>query len=217
MSIYNKKTNFLVIDIETCLSSNNFIFDLSYVVYSRLLGTQQQASYIVKENEYKQTFYDKKDKYAKYLQDKVYSKKYFKHIMHEMEKTIKNYDIRYVTAYNSGFDLERINRLCTLKAIDNPLNKLIEMDLYHTACQTLGQQKGFKRFIDRFNIKSDKGNRKSSAQAMYQYITLDPQFIEEHTGYADLQIETQILDLILRQRKKMNINRNSESWRLVQG
>ena len=217
MSIYNQKTNFLVIDIETCLISNNFIFDLSYVVYNRLQGITQQKSYIVKENEFKPTFYDKQDKYAKYLQDGVYSKKYFKHIMHEMQQEISKNGIRYVAAYNSGFDLERIDRLCAIKRIENPLNSLVEIDLYHTACQTLGQQKGFKRFTDRFNLKSDKGNRRSSAQAMYQYITLDPSFTEEHTGYSDLKIEVEILDLILRQRKKMDVKRNQHSWKLVQG
>lgn len=217
MSIYNQKTNFLVLDIETCLSSNNFIFDLSFVVYNRLYGIQQQASYILKENEYKPTFYDKSDKYQKYLQDGIYQKKYFKHVMYEIDQTIKEYNIKYACAYNSEFDFSRIDRLCQIKQIANPLNQLIEIDLYHTACQTLGQQKGFKRFIDKNNIKTEKGNRRSSAQAMYQYITLDPQFIEEHTGYSDLKIEVEILDLILRQKKKMNIERNSKSWKLVQG
>lgn len=217
MSIYNKKTNFLVIDIETCLVSNNFIFDLSYVVYNRLDKIISQGSYIVKENEYKPTFYDKQDKYNKYLQDGIYNKKYFKHIIYELQQEIYKHNIKYVTAYNSGFDLERIDKLCQIKNIDNPLNSLTELDLYHTACQTLGQQKGFKRFVDRFNIKSDKGNRRSNAQTMYQYITLDPQFIEEHTGYSDLKIEIEILDLILRQKKKMDITRNPKSWKLVQG
>ena len=89
MSIYNPKTNFLVIDIETCIISNNFIFDLSYVIYNRLNGVSQRGSYIVKENEFKQTFYDKTDKYNKYLQDGIYRKKYFKHIMHELQQEIE--------------------------------------------------------------------------------------------------------------------------------
>ena len=134
----------------------------------------------------------------------------------DLQQEIEKSNTRYVAAYNSGFDLERIDKLCQIKAIDNPLNKLIEIDLYHTACQTLGQQKTFKRFVDNFNLKSDKGNRRSNAETMFRYITLDPEFIEEHTGYADLDIEIQILDLILRQRKKMDIRRNQHSWKLVQ-
>lgn len=217
MSIYNKKTNFLVIDIETCLVSNNFIFDLSYVVYNRLQGIVESASYIVKENYNKPTFYNKQDKYQEYLDNKVYGVKQFKGIIQDLETLIKQYDLKYVCAFNSSFDLGKIDMLCTRKGIVNPLVNLTEFDLYHTACQTIAQQSLFKKFVDRFNIKSEKGNRKTGAEAIYQYMTANPDFIEEHTGYSDLRIEVEILDLILRQKKKMDIRPNSKAWKLAQG
>jgi len=218
MSIFNKKTRFLVLDIETCKQSNEFIFDISFGVYSQSEGKLGSIGYIVKENQKLIPYYeDRLKRYADYINVGKYQVQPFSRIMKTLQGIISKYGVRYATAYNSGFDFSRIENTCKTMEIENPLQALEEMDLYHMACQTLGKQKNYKRFIDSNGLKTEKGNRKSGAESMYQYMEADADFIEEHTGLADIEIEMEILEKVLRQKKKMSTVRNSQSWKLVQG
>lgn len=207
-SIFNVKTRFLVIDIETTLQEK--IFDVSFAVYSRKEGKCGSAGYKIAEHE-GEMFY--KADYNKY----AYETENFPRVMAIMAGIIRKYKIEYATAYNSGFDFEKIKEACEKYQIANPLENLKEIDLYHLACQTLGKQKWFKEFVDKNELKTEKGNRKSNAETMYAYMILNPEYKEEHTGLGDIEIEIQILDRVLRQKKKMSIERNKRSWELVQG
>jgi hypothetical protein len=208
-SIFNVKTRFLIIDIETTLCGK--VFDVSFAIYSRKEGVIGSAGYLVQEYKHLKRFY--KAAYEKYS----YRTECFAKIMKIMEAIINRDKPEYGVAYNSGFDFEKIAEGCNFHKIANPLEKLIEVDLYHLACQTLGRQKWFKEFVDTNKLLTQKGNRKSSAEIMYAYMTLDPMFQEEHTGLGDIEIEIQILERVLRQKKKMSTKRNKESWKIVQG
>ena len=217
-SIYNKKTRFLIIDIETCKQDNSIIFDLSFGIYSRSEGLIGRVGYIVSENKDSIPYYsDRLKRYDDYLQEGSYHIKSFKDIINILSRMITKYELSYVTAYNSGFDMSRIDSYCNKQGIDNPLNGLIELDLYHMSAQTLGRQKSFKKFIEANNFYTEKGNRSSGAETMYRYIELEPMLQEEHTGYGDILWEANILNRVLRQKQKMDCSRNSQSWRIVQG
>ena len=217
-SIYNKKTRFLIIDIETCKQDNSIIFDLSFGIYSRSEGLIGRVGYIVSENKDSIPYYsDRLKRYDDYLQEGSYHIKSFKDIINILSRMITKYELSYVTAYNSGFDMSRIDSYCNKQGIDNPLNGLIELDLYHMSAQTLGRQKSFKKFIEANNFYTPKGNRSSGAETMYRYIELEPMLQEEHTGYGDILWEANILNRVLRQKQKMDCSRNSQSWRIVQG
>ena len=216
-SIYNAKTKFLILDIETT-REGGYIFDIAFSVYSRKAGTIGSMGYIVAENETRIPWYaDRLERYEAYKQAGKYKVEGFAKIMAIISKIIEKYEIEYATAYNSGFDFGKIQIACEALKIENPLQKVKELDLYAMAAQTLGQQKWFKEFAEKHNMKTEKGNRKSSAEAMYAYMILNPNFEEEHTGLADIAIEAEILDRIIRQKKKMNTDRNQQAWRLVQG
>lgn len=208
-SLFNPKTRFLVIDIETTLEGK--IFDVSYAIYSRKEGKIGSVGYKVLENIGSKPFY--KAAYEKY----PYKTDTFPRIMAIMQKIIERDQPEYGIAYNSGFDFEKIAENCKEYQIANPLEKVKEVDLYHLACQTLGKQKWFKEFIDKNELKTPKGNRKSSAEVMYAYMIMNPDFKEEHTGLGDIEIEIEILNRVLRQKKKMSPERNKESWKIVQG
>jgi hypothetical protein len=216
-SIYNPKTKFLILDIETT-KQEGYIFDIAFSVYSRQGGTIGSAGYIIKENETRIPWYtDRLTRYEEYKKAGKYKVENFVKVMAIIEKIIDKYQIEYATAYNSGFDFSKIEEACKVMKANNPLKKVKELDLYNMAAQTLGQQKWFKEFIEKNNLKTEKGNRKSGAEAMYAYMIMNADFEEEHTGLADIAIETEILDRVLRQKKKMNTNRNQQAWRLVQG
>ena len=218
-SIYNEKTRFLVLDIETCKQSNHIIFDIAFGVYSRKEGVLGVAGYIVKENENMIPYYEDRLKlYADYIRKGEYNCKPYARIMQEMAGIIKKYALKYGVAYNSAFDFSRIEENCKQYNVSNPLESLTEIDLYNTACQTLGKQKYYKSFIEQnAHLKTEKGNRKTSAETFYGYMTQNPDFIEEHTGRGDVLIEMEILDRVIRQRKKMDTRRNPKAWQHAQG
>jgi hypothetical protein len=208
-SVYNAKTRFLVLDIETTMERE--IFDISFAVYSRKEGKIGSAGYKVLENIALKPFY--KAEYEKYS----YKTEPFAKIMAIIEAIIVKYELQYGVAYNSGFDFTEIAKSCKKAKISNPLEKLKELDLYNMAAQTLGRQKWFKEFVDTNKLLTEKGNRKSSAEIMYAYMILNPEYKEPHTGLGDIEIEIQILERVLRQKKKMSTDRNKEAWKIVQG
>ena len=72
------------------------------------------------------------------------------------------------------------------------------------AVETICQQKNFKKFCEKHDLKSKSGKYyKSSAEAVYAYMTNTPDFEEEHTGLADVLIEIEIYKKVRSQKKKM--------------
>jgi len=52
---------------------------------------------------------------------------------------------------------------------------------------------------------------------MFRYLRQWLDFEEEHTGYADVEIEAYILDRVQRQKKKLSMRTTTQAWKLVQG
>ena len=91
------------------------------------------------------------------------------------------------------------------------------IDLWGFACQVLGKSR-YKKFVDDNNLLTDKGNRKSSAEVMFAYISNNPAFVETHISLDDCYIEKEILIKCLQQKQKYTRNDFiAHPWRLVQG
>lgn len=215
-SFYNRKTRFLVVDIETPTNPNSVICDIAFGIWSGKEGVLGTAGYIVEENQSWQTHYPRYERYEEYKEAGLYHVRPFAKIMEILDRIIDKYEPTFATAYNSGFDFPRIKDECQRQGIFCPLDRLKEFDMWRGACETIGQQKTFKRWVDQNGLLTPKGNRQSGAETMYRYIKLDPTFKEEHTGLADIVIEMAILDKVQRQRKKMSMITGGDPWRLVQ-
>jgi DNA polymerase III epsilon subunit-like protein len=217
VSIYNAKCRFLILDIETTKEEGR-VFDIAFSVYSRKEGEIGSMGYIVKEHQnYIPWYADRLQRYQQYITEGKYQIRPFSEVMEIIQKIILKYELEYATAYNSGLDFSIIEKTCNHYNTRNPLQTLKELDLYNMACQTLGKQKYFKNFTERNNLKTEKGNTKANAETMFQYLISNPDFVEEHTGLSDIKIEAQILERVLRQKKKMNTDRNRKAWLIVQG
>lgn len=96
------------------------------------------------------------------------------------------YGVKYVMAYNSGFDF------CKTSCADL-LNDFEFIDLYLMALQTITHQRGFSKFCHEHEFISRSGKScATSAEAVYAYITNNPDYIEEHTALSDALIEMAI-------------------------
>jgi DNA polymerase elongation subunit (family B) len=216
-SIYNPRTRFLVVDIETPKNPNSIICDIAFGIWSREEGKLGSAGYLIEEYRGYSTYYPKETLYQEYETIGLYHTRPFAKVMEIMDRIIDKYNPTFATAYNSNFDFPRIKDECERQGIFCPLDRLIEFDLWRAACETIGQQKTFKKWIDDNKILTEKGNRQSGAEAMYRYMKLNPHFEEEHTGLADIEIEMAILGKVQRQKKKMSMAIGGNCWRLVQG
>jgi hypothetical protein len=222
-SIYNAKTRFLVVDIETTKPTmkgeNGFIFDISFAVFSRKDGIIGKQGYIVEQHQHLVPYYaDRLKKYADYQATGEYVIQPFEKIMAIMSAIVKKYNVEYVTAYNLQFDKDtHIEKHCKRLGIESPFKDLKTFCIWQGAAETFGQRKSYKKFTNEHGFISEKGNRQSGAEIMYRYMKNEPEFVEEHTGLADVEIEIELLDRIIRQKKKMSTTYGKGAWRLVQG
>lgn len=215
-SIYNAKTPFLIVDIETS-KHNRHVNDISFGIWNRANGFIGKVGYLVEENMSKPIWYTKNEPiYREYLSQGLYQIKSFADIMNVMNRIIDKYEPVFATAYNSTFDFPIIEKNCKAIGIESPINRLIEFDLFVGACETLGQQKSFRKFTNDNGFFTEKGNRQSGAEIMYRYIRNWIDFEEEHTGYSDIEIEAEILAKVQRQKKKLSMRATNQAWRLVQ-
>lgn len=114
------------------------------------------------------------------------------------------YNVKYVMAYNTGFDL--------CKTVCRDLVPEFEfIDLYLMALQTICHQKGYAKFCHENGFKSKSGKScATSAESVYAYITKNPDYEEEHTALADALIEMEIFVACLKLHKKFN--KNIHQW-----
>lgn len=96
------------------------------------------------------------------------------------------YGVKYVMAYNSGFDFVKT-------ACRDLLDEFEFIDLYLMALQTITRQKRYAQFCHANNFKSSSGKScATSAESIYAYITGNADYEEEHTALSDALIEMAI-------------------------
>ena len=110
------------------------------------------------------------------------------------------YAVRYMMAFNSGFDY------CKTACRD-----LLEgrefIDIWLMALQTLAIRKKYVEFCRENDLRSRSGKTVStSAEAMYAYITGNAEYIEEHTALEDAKIEMEIFLACVRSHKAYTKN-----------
>lgn len=116
----------------------------------------------------------------------------------------KFYAVKYVMAYNTAFDFTKT--IC-----GELLNEFEFIDIYLMALQTITHQKGYAKFCQVNGFKSNSGKScATSAESVYAYITSNPNYIEEHTAFADALIEMKIFVRCLRMHKKFT--KNCHQW-----
>lgn len=114
------------------------------------------------------------------------------------------YDVKYVMAYNTGFDL--------VKTVCKHLVPEFEfIDIYLMALQTICHQKKYAGFCRENNFRSATGKScATSAESVYAYITKNPNYKEEHTALSDAYIEMEIFIHCLKMHKKFS--KNIHQW-----
>lgn len=247
--IDKRKNYYIIFDTETAGEEENgdlvkHIYDIGYTIATKK-EIVLKRNWLVKEiftdiEEMKKAYYySKMPLYMQMLNDHKITIAPFAEIIKQLQKDIKDYNVKFACAYNIGFDLSAFMETTELiypkkfKMLfaqtksgkwrpdkEQFFNKYIAkanleiLDIWTMACQTLCCQKTFQTY---YLEETPRGNIKSNAEIVYNYITdQDGLYEEEHTALSDSIIETEILQRILRNRKKLKTKYAFMPFRLIE-
>ena len=190
----------MVLDTETTGLDKCFCYDISWVIMDKETGNLVDCKANVVEQVwhnlplFESAYYkEKRLKYVDMMRKHDAKMNKWGYIMRELKQDIRKYDVTEVYAYNSDFDDKVIAYNCDWFKCNNPLEDVAIYDIWGYASQFITNNIGYKSFCESHERFTDTGNYKGSAEVVYQYITMNPDFTEEHMGLFDSEIESEIL------------------------
>lgn len=214
-TIDKRKAYYLTIDTETANSMNDpMVYDIGgcihdkqgnvyetfsfviYEVYRGMRDVMQSAYYADKISMYEKQIQEGERKIVRYATAK-------KHIKELCDK----YNVRAVIAHNARFDYRATTttqRYLTCSKVRYFLPYGVPVwDTLKMAQDTICKQPTYRRWCEKNGYCMKNGRPRATAEILYKYISCNDDFIEEHTGLADVLIEKEIFAHCVKQHKKM--------------
>lgn len=209
-----KKERYLMfIDTETIGTINMKESVLPFEIGMKIYDTEKQKvvkekSYIVRKffnNKYVMQSSFSATKYPEYIEKVANDKRYkllsVNEISIDLAKIKEKYNIKVMVAHNGNFDKTAIARLFEDFGVKNPIAKIDLLDTMEIS-KVITYSKDYANYCiankDKLNdIKESRfitnsGRVRTTAQAIYCYISNNADFIEAHTGLEDIDIEIEI-------------------------
>lgn len=191
--------NIMIFDTETTSLEKPFCYNVGYIIYNTDNGEPIEMKDFVCEQVwhnpmlFSTAYYaDKREIYVKSMRARKTTMNKFGYICQEMIRDIKKYNVTSAYAYNSSFDEKVFNFNCDWFKCNNPFDNVPIYDIrgyaHHFICDD-----EFKKWCEEYERFSDSGNYSTTAETLYQYISGNTEFIEEHTALSDSIIECIIL------------------------
>ena len=209
-----KQQKYLIfIDTETIGTLNVKESVLPFEIGMKVLDTETNK--IVKEKSYLvRKFFNNKfimlstfsaTKYPNYFEkletDKRYKTMSVNDISKDIEKTISRYNIKIMVAHNGNFDKTAMARLFEEFGVENPFENIDLLDTMELS-KVITFSKSYVNYClehkDRLNslkescFITNSGRVRTTAQAIYCFISNNSEFEEAHTGLEDIDIEIEI-------------------------
>lgn len=222
--IDRRRNYILIVDTETANTLNQengkndmtsvLLYDCGWLIADTKGNIYKTASYVnsdifIDEKELMQTAYYA-SKIKQYEKDIAEGKRQLANtytIRKEMLSDINEYRVKAIVAHNAVFDYRALNlilRWTTKSKYRYWLPKDIEVwDTARMAKQVILKMPTYKKFCEKNNLLTPTGKLPYNAEALYAYITKNPEYKEPHTALEDALIEAQILRYCYRQKKKM--------------
>lgn len=128
---------------------------------------------------------------------------------------IKRNNIKNAFAHNIPYDYNSLNKT-SLYLLDEEMffpNGLTFYDTNTLTKQVVRDTPSYRKFCEKYNFLTSTGKPQTKAEIVYRYLLNNPNFVEEHTGLADVMIEKEILAYCYKKHKKMNgLYHNKEVW-----
>lgn len=216
-----KKSTIAVIDTETATLTGD-VFDFGVVITNKKGEVLATYEAVVEEvfndlAKMKKAFYfNKVDAfYRPNIRCGRMAVKPWSVICKEVNKLFKEWNVQTLAAYNLAFDNRVIIQTGKAHGGFMAIHKMQKLDLWRVSCETLLQQKTYKKLAVELGWVSPAGNIKTSAEVAYRYGMGAWEFAESHTALDDALIETELLKKLFSLKKKVNYGIIAHPWRLV--
>ena len=195
--------NIVVFDTETTSIDKPFCYNIGYVILNAESGEElKRADFVVEQVWHNPMLFttayyaDKRSDYVSAMRSRATKMDKFGYICQAMIRDFKAYEVQLAFAYNSPFDEKVFNYNCDWFKCNNPFDNVPIYDIrgyaHHFICDS-----DYKLWCELTEKFTETGNYSSTAEAVYQYISSDLDFIEAHTALADSIIEADILKACL--------------------
>lgn len=214
--IDRRKNYYLVVDTETANGLDcPIVYDIGGVIVDKKGKIYETFSFVIYDvfkemSDLMQTAYYA-DKIPMYLEQlKKGERKFVRYSTARkiVKELCDRYDVTAIVAHNMRFDyLATANTERYLTKSKHRYFFPYGIPLFDTlrmARDTICKQKLYQKFCVENGYVTKNGKPKATAEILYRYITGNNDFIEEHTGLADVLIEKEILAKCFRQHKPMN-------------
>ena len=213
--IDRRKSYYFVFDTETANGLDDpIMYDLGGAIVDKKGNVYETVSLIIDEvfngmeDLMQSAYYAKKiPMYEKQIANgerKVVSLYEARKIFHDL---CKKYNVKACIAHNARFDYRsttKTQRYLTKSKYRFFLPYGVELwDTMKMANDTICKQVNYKEFCYNNGYLTKNGRVRKTAEILYKYISGEHDFIEEHTGLADVLIEKEIFVHCMRQHKPM--------------
>lgn len=192
--------NIMIFDTETVSLNKPFCYNIGYCIYdTNNRQVIKNADYVVEQIWHNRPLFetayyaDKRPLYISMMKAKHAQLLKYGEIMRRMRADIKAYDIQSAYAYNSPFDDNVFRFNCEWFKCINPLDNVSIFDIRGYAHKAIATTPNYLEWAERNSKFTESGNYSTTAETIYQYLSDDLEFVEDHTALSDSQIETTIL------------------------
>ena len=229
------KKYLMFIDTETIGTLNVKESVLPFEIGMKILDMEtkqvvKEKSYLVRKffnNKYIMLSTFSASKYPNYFEkldtDKRYKTYSVNEISQDIEKIKNRYNIDIMVAHNGNFDKTAMTRLFEDFGLENPFENVDLLDTMELS-KVITYSKDYVDYCiankDRLNsigescFITNSGRVRTTAQAIYCYLSNNSQFEEAHTGLEDIDIEIEIFKASLERLGNTMVALNtSPSWR----
>lgn len=236
-----RKTLYLMLDTETTMK-NGLVFDAAFELFDKRGNTLEHGSYLFKDVlAVEEPYY--KDKISQYwtlsykgLVRPVMFRTFRRIFNGILERYTKQGFKVVICAYNASFDLKHLalNAKVLLKRakfLTHESKNVLFLDLWHAWVMGCPIDYGYTAPFVHGDMAGQPDpkkpgnylswNIKTSAEAVYKYITDNHTFEEKHIAHSDILIEKIILMDVLRRKKKLPVvdnpvNFQAMPWKIAQ-
>ena len=192
--------NMVIFDTETTSLEKPFCYNIGYVIVTPKWEVLKKREFVVEQIWHNLPLFNtayyanKRPLYVTRLRvrDNITMEK-FGYITQKMIRDFEKYDVRAAYAYNSPFDEKVFNFNCDWFKVINPFDDVPIFDIRGLVHAFIAETPAFKKFCDEHERFTESGNYSTTAETLFQYITGEVDFAEEHTALSDSEIEMQIL------------------------
>lgn len=192
--------NIVVFDTETTNLEKPFCYNIGYVIFD----TDTEKIVLKREFVIEQVWHNpmlfstayyanKRELYVTRMKARKIIMDKYGYVCQQMIRDFKAYEAIYAYAYNAPFDTRVFSWNCEWFKCNNPFDNIEILDIRGCVHEFIAYNKDFQNFCEQEKRFTESGNYSTTAETLFQFLTGDNGFEEEHTALADSEIELEIL------------------------